>query len=254
MSIINNARKSGQKDFKKLLNLNILNLTNQTYSIGKFELPYIKFPNGLSIDYLALYTDVGEYNKTQNTAVCFYQYDNKFDGIKGLFNAIYYNDEFLLKKYKERFKNVKYAVSPDYSMCGDIPSIENYYRIFKARIVAMWLTIELGILTIPNITYANENYFDCMLDGMEETNVVAFSVKGSIKNSIQKKLLLKAIVKTVDTLKNLTSIIVYSVCKDDETINNLFEYAISKNIKIVIPNNVLRSRNKLMGASKNGKI
>ena len=242
-----------KKDFKKLLNLNFTDLTEQTYSIGKYDLPYVICPCDINIDYLALYSHTGEYNKTKNTAVCFYQYDNIFDGLYGLYNAIYYHDENLLKKYKDRFKNVKYFIAPDYSQCGDINTIENLYRIFKARIVSLWFVLELGILTIPNVTYANENYFQSMLDGMEDVNIVAFSIKGSMKEQKQKELLVKAIQHTVDTLTKLKKIIVYSVCINDENVLELFKYAISKNIEICIPNNILKIQNIERNKKTNGK-
>lgn len=103
--------------------------------------------------------------------------------------------------------------------------------------------MELEVLVIPNITYANENYFDHMLDGMESSKIVAFSIKGSIKDSIQKSLFLKALKVTVDQLIFLEKIIVYSVCVDDNVVMKLFEYAIKKHIDIVIPQNILRERN-----------
>lgn len=242
-----------KKDFKRLLNLNFTDLTQQTYSVGKYDLPYIVCPSNIGIDYLALYSHKGEYNKTDNTAVCFYQYDNTFDGLHGLFNAIYYDNEKLLIKYRERFSSVKYFIAPDYSQCSDINAIENYYRLFKARIVSLWFVLELGILTVPNVTYANENYFDSMLDGMEDTNVVAFSVKGSMKNPKQRDLLVKAIHKTVDSLHKLKKIIIYSVSSSDESVTSLFKYAVNKNIELVIPQNVLRKRNMERRTKNNGK-
>ena len=91
-----------KKDLKLLLNLNFLDYTNQTYLIGKYDLPYIKCPDVFHIDYLALYSEKRNYCKTPNTCLCFYQYDNRFDGADGLFNAIYYHNEILLLKFKER--------------------------------------------------------------------------------------------------------------------------------------------------------
>ena len=49
------------------------------------------------------------------------------------------------------------------------------------------MILECDVLVIPNITYANENYFDVMLDGMEETEVVAFSAKGSMREFDEKE-------------------------------------------------------------------
>jgi hypothetical protein len=105
------------------------------------------------------------------------------------------------------------------------------------------LILECDVLVIPNITYANENYFDVMLDGMEETEVVAFSAKGSMRENDEKELFLKAIKITVDGLPKLKKIVVYSVSIDDEKVLKLFEYASLKGIEIIIPDNILKERN-----------
>ncbi len=243
-----------KKNLKKLLNLNFVDLTNRTYNCGKYDLPYIKCPNIVNPDYLALYGETLNYHKTDRTFVCFYQYDIKFDNIKGIFEAIYHNDVKLLEQYKERFKDVRYAIAPDYSEVGDIPRIENVYRLFKSRIVSLWLLLECNVIVIPNITYASDNYFDVMLDGMKDTEVVAFSVKGSVKEKSERELLKKAIKHTVDNLIQLKKIIVYSVSVNDEKVLELFEYASSKGIEIVIPNNILKERNIINKEAKtNGK-
>ena len=230
-------------NLKELLNLNFVDLTNRTYNCGKYDLPYVKCPNLVNPDYLALYSETINYNKTERTFICFYQYDIKFDNLKGIFEAIYHTDVKLLKKYKERFKNVRFAIAPDYSEVGDINRIEKIYRLFKSRIVSLWLWFECNIIVIPNITYANENYFDVMLDGMQDTEIVAFSVKGSVRDSNERKLLLEAIKITVDNLKYLKKIVVYSVNIDDNRVLELFEYASLREIEIVIPNNILKERN-----------
>jgi len=232
-----------KKDLKEKINLNFVDLTNQTYSCGKYDLPYIYYPNIVVPDYLALYSEIRNYNKTNHTFVCFYQYDVNFDNIHGIFEAIYHNNTKLLQKYKKRFSNVKYAIAPDYSQAGDINRIENIHRLFKSRIVSLWLCLECNILVIPNVTYASENYFDVMLDGMENCEVVAFSVKGSIKETFEKELLLKAIKYTVDNLQKLKKIVVYSVSVDDNKVKKLFDYASTKGIEIVIPENLLKERN-----------
>lgn len=243
-----------KKKLKELLNLNFVDLTNKTYLVGKYDLPYVNCPNVLNPDYLALYSERCNYFKTKNTCVCFYIFDKKFDTIDGIYNAIYYNDQRKLKKIKEKLLGVKYAIAPDYSECGDIPRVENIYRLFKARIVSLWMLFELDIIVIPNVTYANENYFDVMLDGMQNCEVVAFSIKGSIKEVSERELLTKAIENTVDNLKKLKKIIVYSVLIDDEKTKDLFKYASNRGIEIVVPNNVLKERNKALSeAVPNGK-
>ena len=243
-----------RKSIKELLNLNFVDYTNQTYYLGEFDLPYIKCTINEDLDYLALFSEVKDYHKSDKTGVCFYQYDNVFDGICGLFNAIYYNDVSLLKFYKERFKDVNYFIAPDYSQVGDAPVVECLYRYFKSRVVSLWLTLEVDAVVIPNITYGRKDSFSDMLVGMDDCNVVAFSLKGSMKDADQKLLLLDAIKYTVDHL-NLDSIVVYSVSTNNDKVYELFAYAIEKGIKIIIPNNSLKSRNenkKLDGGEGNG--
>jgi len=237
-------------NIKKSLNLSIADLLNQSVTIGKLEFPSVPCYVSISPDYLVLYKDLREYKLTDKTCLCFYQNDCDFDGINGLFNSIYYGDKKLQKKYKERFKDIKYAIAPDYSELGDLPYIENAYRIFKARIVSLWLLLECNIQVISNITYANEEYFDIMLDGIEDSTIVAFSTKGVLKNKLDKKLLTKAVKYVVDHMKNLKIIIVYSVAIHDEEVLKLFSYAILKGIDVVIPNNLLKRRNKEMRYGK----
>lgn len=242
-----------KKDLKRILNLNYLDLTNLTYKIGKYDLPSISCPNIEYIDYIALYGQPQDYFKTKNTIISFYQYDTKFDGINGLFNAIYYNDSKLLNKYKERFKGCKIFISPDYSQCGDIENIENIHRIFKARVVSLWFTVEIGSLVIPNITYSSKKSFEYIFDGLENCETIAFSTKGSMKKGKQKDLLIASIKKAVDRL-NPKTIIVYSVSINDKKILEIFKYAIDRNIRIIIPNNALRERNIERSDNKHGKI
>ena len=122
--------------------------------------------------------------------------------------------------------------------------MECLYRYFKSRIVSLWLTLEVNAIVIPNITYGRRESFSDMLVGMDDCNVVAFSLKGSMKDVGQKSLLLEAIKYTIDHL-NLESIVVYSVSTNNDKVYELFEYAIKKGVRIIIPNNSLKSRNEI---------
>ena len=93
-----------QKELKDLLNLNYLDLTNKTIKVGKYDFPYVKCPAIDNINYIALYKELKDYHQTDATAIAFYQYDREFDGIKGLGNAIKYNENNRLKFFKQRFK------------------------------------------------------------------------------------------------------------------------------------------------------
>ena len=118
------------EQLKKVLNLNYTNVTNKMHKIGKYDIPYVECNLDVFPDFIALFTEKRLYCKTKNTAVCFYVWDNKFDGFYGIWNAIYYGKEKLLNKFKERFKGIKFAVAPDYSLCEDTENFENYYRFY----------------------------------------------------------------------------------------------------------------------------
>jgi hypothetical protein len=217
-------------------------ITNKTLPDGADEFPILPCEISVIPDYLCLYKNVKDYNKTDKTCLCFYEYDKDFDGINGLFNAIYYDDKKLLDKYKDRFKNVWMVIEPDYSQVRDIEIIENKYRQFKARIVGLWFLTELQIPVIPNINYADEYSFSYMLDGIRDSKTLAISLKGIMKKTVEENLLKKVIKYVVDNTK-VSQIIIYSTGIKDEKINEYFSYAKKKNIKYYVTDNSLRLRN-----------
>lgn len=230
------------EDMKKYLNYNILNLLNKTHRSGPLDMPVLYCNIKAYPDYLALYSQKSLYKMSKRTAVCFYQFDNEFDGKTGLFWAIYNNDTRRLEEFKLRFKTIKYFIGPDYSTFGDIHAIENYYRVFRARVVCLWFTFELGAVVIPNISYAKTEQLPMFLCGLEECNVIAINAKGHVRYARERRLL-KDVIKYVCDNLPLKAIIVYSACGNDSTCLDLFNYAQEKNIQIIIPGNTLRDRN-----------
>ncbi len=241
-----------KKNLKKLLNLGILDYTNLTTKYGDYDMPYVRCKALPEIDYLATYSQPGTYHHSPNTAVSFFEYDITFDGLYGLWNGIYYSVKELQDFYIERFRGVKYFISPDYSKCGDVPYFENIHRQARSRIVAIWLAMKLDAIVIPLISCANEMGMKEMLEGMQDCNVVAFNAKGPMGNPRQLEIFKASIKYTVDNLPTLKMIIVYSASPDKDKVLSFFQYAIDAGIKVVIPNNMLQSRNRLLGGDQNG--
>ena len=79
-----------KRNLKKLLNMGILDYTNLTPKLGDLDMPYVCCDGIPNIDYLATYSQPSTYFCSQNTAVSFFEYDIYFDGLYGLWNAIYY--------------------------------------------------------------------------------------------------------------------------------------------------------------------
>ncbi len=241
-----------KKNLKKLLNLGFLDYTNLTFKYGELDMPYVRCKTIPQIDYMATYSQPSTYFYSENTCVTFFEYDINFDGLYGLWNAIYYGIEELQEFYIERFQGIKYFVAPDYSKCGDAPEIENYHRQFKSRIVAIWLSMNLGAVVIPLVSCANEIGMKYMLDGMEECTIVAFNAKGPMGDPEQLEIFKKSIQYTVDHLRNLQVIIVYSASPNREKVLAIFKYAIEAGIDVQIPDNMLQMRNRLIGGESNG--
>ena len=93
-----------KRDLQKKLNLSYLDLTNKTWKVGEFDFPKLLCNPSVLPDYIALYTQPSEYHKTSLTCLAFYNYDDTFDGMDGLYNAIYYDDKKRLDFYKKRFR------------------------------------------------------------------------------------------------------------------------------------------------------
>lgn len=231
-----------KKNLKKLLNLNYLDLTNRTICYGKYDLPSVYCRLETDPDYIALYSQPCDYHKTENTVVSFYDYDSKFDGVNGLYNAIYYKNEKRLNEFKNRFSGVKYFISPDYTMAGDVPLYHNLYRYGQSREVALWFTLELGVTTIPNIPCSSILDLEFICDGLADVDTVAFSTKGR-NSELDKKLITKSLILVLDRLPKLKKIIVYDVSRNNKSINELFAPAIDRGIRIIIPDNSLKIRN-----------
>jgi len=215
-------------------------------------MPYIRCKRIPRIDYLATYSQPSTYFHSENTCVSFFEYDVYFDGLYGLWNAIYYGIKELQEYYIERFQGVKYFVAPDYSKCGDLSEVENYHRQFRSRIVAIWLAMNLNAIVIPLVSCANEIGIKYMLDGMHDCSVVAFNAKGPMGDPMQLDIFMKSIKYAVDNLPNIQMIIVYSASPNKERVYKIFQYAIDAGIEVQIPDNMLQTRNRLMGGDIDG--
>ena len=226
-------------------------LLSKTEWIGKYELPYVDCYLEDYPDYLAVYTEKRNYKKTPNTAVCGCVYDRKFDYVNNLYDAILYRREKVLDKYKERFKGVKYVCAPDYSTYSNMPFNEQLNNIAKSRMVFLWLKHECNLTAIPCAGFGAESTFEWCFDGIGQGSDVFIGLKGAQKEveSIARN---KAGIKELVDRVKPRSLIVYSTADNAKTLKHL-EYPISKGVKIIIPDNYLKTRNqKLKEEKRNG--
>lgn len=232
-----------KKDLRKLLNLNYLDLTNKTVCVGKYDMPKVYCNPTELPDYIALYSQPCEYHRTENTCVSFYDYDSKFDNENGLYNAIRYRKEARLDEYRRRFVGVKYFISPDYSQLGDVPYYHNIHRLGKSREVSLWLSLNTGASVIPNMPCCCEDDLEFICDGLEDVSIIAFSTKGRIDTDQNIDLIRKSICVSIEKLSKLKSILVYDVSINNQLVDELFLPAKQQGINVIVPDNLLKSRN-----------
>ncbi len=229
-------------DLTNQLNYGIANLLNQSF-LNDYDLPIHHCSPNVYPDFIALNSEPWLFHKTPLTAVAFYTYDRSFDNKDGLFNAIYYNNKNLLAKYKKKYKDVSFVVAPDYSMFDDIWSYENDYRLFKVRVIILWFVLEIGAIVIPNAIYLSADKLDRYMSGFENCSVMCFSTKSHVRYANDRQRIKDTVKYTVDHF-NLKTILVYSVCGNDETSLSLFNYAVSNGIDVRIVDNTMRRRNR----------
>lgn len=228
------------------LNLSFLKYTNQGHYYGDLDIPEATCKLDVCpIDYLALLGEKVD-SKYKNPCLCFYQYDKKFDGINGLFNAIYFNDKKLLSVWNEKLKHYQYIISPDYSICGDVPVLETLYRIFKSRVVESYLVNELNKVVIPNISFVDKSTKEVAFSGIEKGSAVAISTKGLLKRKIKQELLDYIINETINVI-HPKIVVLYNVSIKSSKFDEIVKIIKSSDAKVIIPLNKLLIRNKILG-------
>lgn len=241
------------RKLKKQLNYNHLNLTNKTVCCGDLDFPELLCEMTEYPDYIALYSQPSDYHRTDLTAVSFFDFDNEMDGQHGLYNAIRYDNKAELEFFKKRFCGVKMFFMPDYSVFGDIQAYENYHRIGRAREVALWLTMENNSIVIPNLAAGSLKDLDYIFDGYEKVQVVGISTKSKLKNKKDRNLLQATIEAALDKMPALKTFIVYDISADNKDVDILFRNAVMKGIKVIIPDNQMKIRNRILKVRREAK-
>ena len=132
------------------------------------DMPIIKtteeLPNKLIPFSKAMATD--DYNQW----VCFYEDDYKFE-------PLWTNP----KKYLDRLKKFKGAISPDFSLYRDMPMPVQTYNLFRSKAIGYWLQAN-GIKVIPNVRWGGKaSYFEACA-GVEKDKTIAIGSHGNVKN------------------------------------------------------------------------
>jgi hypothetical protein len=162
--------------------------------VGMEEFPEIdscnQIPKRLIEFSQALYTN--DYNQF----VHFYEPDEQFE-------RFWHNP----RQYLSRLKKFKGIISPDFSVCRDMPLNIQQYNTYRNRALAYWCQIH-DIPVIPNVRWGDERSYSFCFDGVPPQSVIAIGTHGCVK---QKDDLLYAIKGVRETIQRLAprAIVIY---------------------------------------------
>lgn len=141
-------------------------------STGKYQFPEI-YGTYRVPEALVPFSKCGKETDTQNKAVHFYEFDDKF------ISTI--NSEAKLTKKLELLRRYQSVILPDCSVYRDFPLALQIYQVFQSRSVGNFL-MQNGINVIPNVRWGDERTWDFAFDGIQTNAVVAVGAQGGYGN------------------------------------------------------------------------
>lgn len=149
------------------------NLIEKVSLVGKYDIPLIKREEILEIKDFIPFDKRNKYN-SKNLAVHFYINDDTF---KQIINKP--------DKYKNELEKFKAIVSPDFSICYDMPLTEQLYNTFINRLIGSYYQ-NSGIKVIPNVRWGDSRSYDFCFEGLEKEGTYAIGSYGQIKRNLNK--------------------------------------------------------------------
>lgn len=143
-------------------------LQNASYS-KKWELPLFPSTNAVPGD-LQSFRYINHTTKNSKW-IHFYAFDEYLEDI-------WENPELWAKQLK-RFSGV---ISPDLSVCRDMPFPQQLYNTYRNRVLAHFFA-QQGIPVIPNIRWADERTLEFAFEGIGRNTTVCVSTSGMLAHT-----------------------------------------------------------------------
>lgn len=144
-------------------------LVEKAEFIGKFDMPLVR---NQEIEEINKFISFDKRNacEDKNKIVHFYIHDN-------FFKQIINNPE----KYMRELKKFKAVISPDFSICYDMPIIRQIYNTYMNRSIGVYYQNN-GIKVIPNVRWGDSRSFEFCFEGLEKNGTYAIGAYGQIKS------------------------------------------------------------------------
>lgn len=136
--------------------------------VGKYDMPLIKKEKIKEIKKIIPF-DKRKKFKDDKTVVHFYLYDKAFKKILDT-----------PKKYKDELKIYEAVISPDFSICYDMPLSRQIYSTYMNRLIGAYYQNN-GIKVIPNVRWGDSRSYEFCFEGLEKEATYAIGSYGQIK-------------------------------------------------------------------------
>lgn len=113
---------------------------------------------------------LGNKDFKNDSYVCFYEDDYKFDSSKGIWHFYEFADRYL--------KHFAGIITPDFSTYQDFPEPLKKYNTYRMRAFGYWQG-RLGNNVINNVRWGTKESWDYCFDGIPKNSIVAIGTVGS---------------------------------------------------------------------------
>ena len=145
-------------------------LTENVSFVGKYDMPLIKKEEIEGIKEFIPFEKRNLHNE-KNVVIHFYIYD-------GAFKQILDNPQ----KYMNELKKFNAIISPDFSICYDMPIIRQIYSTYMNRVMGAYYQNN-GIKVIPNVRWGDSRSYEFCFEGLEKEGTYAIGSYGQIKRN-----------------------------------------------------------------------
>ena len=138
--------------------------------VGKYDMPLIKKEEIEGIKEFIPFEKRNLHNE-KNVGIHFYIYD-------GAFKQILDNPQ----KYMDELKKFNAVISPDFSICYDMPIVRQMYSTYMNRVMGAYYQNN-GIKVIPNVRWGDSRSYEFCFEGLEKEWTYAIGSYGQIKRN-----------------------------------------------------------------------
>lgn len=193
---------------------------------GYYDIPKIFVSLDKKPEELVAYSQLTS-QKANSEFIChFYEFDFRFDGRDGVWNALVQGTNFKRGFSISKFEGLLGVISPDYSLYMDMPRCMQIWNVYRSRTVCYYLN-RYGILCIPNVRWTDEESYSFAFDGLAEGCAVSVGTLGCSKDPYDKQLFINGFKVMIERIHPSCVIIYGSLTKEIEEIlesNNTLYY------------------------------